>query len=135
MKDASAPLHQPRRKGRFLFVRNVLVIVLPLIVVGALMSGVQAGDQQAAEQICAQHHMVVRTLDYPPKQAQATGVICTPSGRWDDRHVYPLSQSGLSGLLGGFLIPFVCLVYVALGCATFTVWTMIARFLRGRSAR
>ncbi|WP_345338824.1 hypothetical protein [Planotetraspora kaengkrachanensis] len=114
----------------------MVVVLLPLIVVGSLMSGAEAGEGQAAEQVCAQHHMVVRTLDHPQKKALATGVICTPSGRWDDRHAYALSQPGLPGLLGGFFVPFVCLVFVASGCVTLTAWNMIARLLRGRrSAR
>ncbi|MFD0732140.1 hypothetical protein [Planotetraspora mira] len=136
MNDASGPVHQSRQKVGFLFIRNVVVVLLPLIaVVGPLMTGVEAGDQRAAEQVCAQHRMVVRMLHYPPKGAQATEVICTPSGQWDDRHAYELPEPGLPGLLGGFFIPFVCLLYVASGCVTLAVWNMIVRLFRVRSAR
>ncbi|GII42792.1 hypothetical protein [Planotetraspora phitsanulokensis] len=135
MNGASGPVHQPRQKVGFLFVRNVVVVLLPLFAVWPLMSGVEAGDRQAAEQVCAQHSMVVRTLDYPRKGAQATGVTCTPAGRWDDQHAYALSESGLPGLLGGFFVPFVCLVYLASGCLTLAAWNVIARLLRARSAR
>ncbi|GII57460.1 hypothetical protein Pth03_58490 [Planotetraspora thailandica] len=137
MNGASGPVHRPRKKAGFLLVmRNVVVVLLPLIaVVWPLMSAVEAGDQRAAEQVCAQHRMVVRMLHYPPKGAQATSVICTPSGRWDDQHAYALSEPGLPGRLGGFFVPFVCLLYVASSCVTLVVWNLIIRLFRVRSAR